>query len=95
MLEFAAMSIDFGASHNNKPLFTPRIATYPCINCDEEFKSTHCVSNGEYCGFTPAFYQEYHLDNPDSKFRITGRQTIIQGLREKCLNRIMVDKWND
>ena len=93
--ELAAMSIDFGASHGNKPLFTPRIATYPCLTCDEEFKSKHCVSNGEYCGYTPSFYQRYNLDAPDSHFEITGREVIIQSLREKCLNRIMVDKYQD
>ena len=93
--EFAAMSIDFGASHSNKPLFTPRIATYPCWDCDDEFKSTNCVSDGKYCAYTPAFYQEYHLDNSDSKFSYTGREVIIQSLREKCLHGIMVSKFND
>ena len=59
--ELAAMSFDFG-SMNTKPLFTLRIATYPCLNCDEEFKKKHCVSDGNYCGFTPAFYQAFGLD---------------------------------
>ena len=66
--EFTAMSADFSISHQNKPLFTPRIATYPCVDCDEEFKQENCVSDGKYCGFTPAFYQRYHLDDPDSVF---------------------------
>ena len=75
--EFAALSLDFDASHGNNPLFTTRIATYPCYDCDDEFKQENCVSDGQYCGFTPAFYQKYHLDNPDSKFKLTGRDVII------------------
>lgn len=93
--EFAALSLDFDASHGNNPLFTTRIATYPCWDCDDEFKQVNCVSDGQYCGFTPAFYQKYHLDNPDSKFKMTGRDVIIQALREKCLFNIMESKFHD
>ena len=75
--EFAAMSLDFGASHSNNQLFTFRIATYPCLTCEPDFKAENCVSDGKYCGFTPAFFQEYHLDNPNSKFHLTGREVII------------------
>jgi len=71
------MSLTFGADHEGKKLFTPRIATYPCWDCDEAFKTENCVSNGNYCGFTPAFFQKYHLDNPESKFKLTGRDVII------------------
>merc|ERR1719382_615323 len=89
------MSLNFGADHNNKPLFTPRIATFTCWDCDQEYIQQNCVSNGVYCGFTPSFFQKYHLDNPDSKFKMTGREVIIQSLREKCLFKIMSDEFND
>ena len=35
--ELAAMSSTFSVDHANKPLFTPRIASYPCISCTKEF----------------------------------------------------------
>lgn len=59
--ELAAMSLSFTADHASKPLFTPRIATYSCINCDDKFKADNCLSNGVYCGYTPNFYKEYDL----------------------------------
>jgi len=71
--ELAAMSLSFTNDHSHKPLFTPRIATFTCWDCDQEYIQENCVSNGVYCGFTPSFFQKYHLDNPDSKFKMTGR----------------------
>ena len=42
--ELAAMSLSFTADHQQKPLFTPRIATYSCTNCSDDFKMKHCLS---------------------------------------------------
>jgi len=36
--ELAAMSESYTVDHADKPLFTPRIATYSCLNCKEEFR---------------------------------------------------------
>ena len=36
--ELAAMSISFTVDHSEKPLFTPRIASFDCLTCSEEFK---------------------------------------------------------
>ena len=44
--ELAAMSKSYSPDHADKPLFTPRIATYECINCSEEFKKANCMSEG-------------------------------------------------
>ena len=35
--ELASMSLSFEQNHNGKNIFTPRIATYPCLNCEFEF----------------------------------------------------------
>jgi len=54
--ELAAMSLSFTADHARKPLFTPRIASYKCITCSEEFMEANCYSEGMYCGLTPNFF---------------------------------------
>ena len=51
--ELAAMSTTFSVDHANQPLFTPRIASYRCLQCTEEFRLENCVSDGLYCAFTP------------------------------------------
>lgn len=53
--ELAALSYSFTADHSNKPLFTPRIATYDCSDCSVEMKEKDCVSDGRYCAYTPKF----------------------------------------
>jgi hypothetical protein len=35
--ELAALSYSFKNDHTSKPLFTPRIATFSCIDCSKEF----------------------------------------------------------
>ena len=35
--ELAAMSLSFAVDHTSKPLFTPRIATFTCMGCAEDF----------------------------------------------------------
>ena len=92
--ELSAISVSYQSTHHYSNIFTPRIATYSCFNCDIDFTEKNCVSNGAYCAYTPSFYQAYELDK-DPNFTMTGRDIIIQGLREKCLHKIMVDKYND
>ena len=92
--ELASMSLSYGIDHRGKNIFTPRIATYPCIGCDLDFIEKNCVSNGLYCAYTPSFYHEYKLDE-DPNFTMTGRDVLIQGLREKCLHKLMIDKYHD
>merc|ERR1719188_13804 len=91
--ELAAMSLSFTADHAQKPLFTPRIATYPCLNCSEDFKRENCMSNGKYCGYTPNFYKEYNLE--EKGVSMTGREVLMQALREKCLHKIMSQNYQD
>ena len=89
--ELAAMSLSYTADFNSKALFTPRIATYPCHDCAEDFKKQNCVSNGTYCGYLPNFYKEYGL--AAKNVSMTGREILIQGLREKCLHKIFNEKF--
>mgnify|MGYP007009407763 CR=1 FL=1 len=71
--EFAALAYSFGTDHNKKPLFTPRIATYACINCPEDVKQKNCVGNGRYCAFEPRFMEAFNLNQTSSHFELTGR----------------------
>ena len=91
--ELAAMSLSFTNDHSHKPLFTPRIATYSCVNCEDDFKVRNCLSNGAYCGYTPNFYKEYNLE--ERGVSMTGREVLTQALREKCLHQIMSTKYKD
>ena len=89
--ELAAMSLTFEADHPNKPLFTPRIASYDCLNCDHKFKRENCYNHGAYCGYTPNFYTEYDLD--EQGVSMTGREILEQALRERCLHDLMTTKY--
>jgi hypothetical protein len=91
--EFSALSYSFTNDHAKKPLFTPRVATYSCQDCSQEIKDRNCVSDGAYCAYTPKFVEEYGLSKPDSNFSLTGREIMIQSLREKCLHQLISDKY--
>lgn len=91
--ELAALSYSFREDHSAKPLFTPRVATFACPECDEQFKTENCVSDGMFCAYTPKFFDEYRERNPD--FELTGRDILVQALYEKCLHQIMSDKYKD
>jgi hypothetical protein len=60
--EMTALSYSFSNDHNKKPLFTPRIASYSCIECPQEVKEKNCVSNGKYCAYEPRFMEAFNLD---------------------------------
>jgi len=91
--ELAAMSVSFTADHAQKPLFTPRIASFDCLTCAAEFKEENCMAEGLYCGFQPAFYKEYELE--ERGVVMSGRDILMQALREKCLHKIMTEKYRD
>ena len=91
--ELAAMSISFTVDHAEKPLFTPRIASFDCIKCAEDFKAENCMAEGLYCGYLPAFYKEYELEKKG--VHMTGREILMQALREKCLHKLMTSKYKD
>lgn len=91
--ELTAMSMSFEADHAYKPLFEPRIATYQCPNCDKEFKEANCFYDGMYCGYTPNFYKYYDLE--EAGVTMTGKEILMQGLREKCLYSLMSTKYKD
>lgn len=90
--ELAALSFSFKNDHS-KPLFTPRIATFECLDCGNAFKTNNCFSNGAYCSYTPKFFDEYKLRN--TAFEFTGRDILMQALREKCLHDLVSDKYGD
>ena len=91
--ELAAMSLTYSVDHAKKPLFTPRIATFPCLNCAEEFKRENCMSEGVYCAYTPNFYKEYELEEKGVK--MLGKDILIQAIREKCLHKLMSEEYGD
>lgn len=73
--ELAALSYSYHNDHQNKPLFTPRIATFSCLDCAQDFKTENCYSDGRFCSYTPKFFDEYKLRNPD--FHFSGRDILL------------------
>ena len=53
----------------------------------------NCVSDGLYCAYTPKFLDSYKVTNPN--FELTGREVLVQALYEKCLHKLMSDKYKD
>mmetsp|Transcript_24017 Transcript_24017/g.29859 ORF Transcript_24017/g.29859 Transcript_24017/m.29859 type:complete len:197 (+) Transcript_24017:773-1363(+) len=51
------------------------------------------MAQGAYCGFEPAFFKEYDLDKKG--VIMTGRDILMQALREKCLHQLMTSKYKD
>lgn len=69
-------------------LFTPRIVTWACTDCDKDMKSKNCFGDGKYC--------VVNNENPE----IYGKDVLYEGLRQKCLHEYLLDrkeekKWWD
>jgi hypothetical protein len=73
--ELSALSSSYKSDHTKKPLFTPRIATFSCPECPQDFKTLNCLSNGTYCSYTPKFFEEYNLNHEE--FSFNGREILI------------------
>jgi hypothetical protein len=56
-------------------------------------KAKDCVSNGLYCAYTPKFVEQFGIEKAGASFELTGRDVIIQSLREKCLHQIITEKY--
>jgi len=64
----------------DKILFEPSIVTFKSKS--EEFKNTNCISDGKYCAF-----------DPDNEGPITGRDVILESLRQKCVYKIGISQY--
>lgn len=51
------------------------------------------MAEGLYCGFQPAFYKQYELEKKGVV--MSGRDILMQALREKCLHKLMTEKYRD
>ena len=51
------------------------------------------MTEGKYCAFEPSFLHQYGLNSDN--FKMTGQELLVQALREKCLHKIMVEKYQD
>ena len=51
------------------------------------------MTDGLYCGYQPAFYKEYKLE--EKGVSMTGREILMQALREKCLHKLMTEYYKD
>jgi hypothetical protein len=91
--ELSSLSYSFRQDHSSKSLFTPRIATFRCPECDPHFKEVNCVSEGEYCAYTPKFFDKYNENDSNPDVKLQGRPILIQALYEKCLHNLMTDKY--
>ena len=55
-------------------IWSPRFVTWACPHCDDDFKRQNCVSDGKYCAM-----------RHDEKLKISGRELIMEDLRQHCL----------
>ena len=51
------------------------------------------MSDGAYCAYTPNFYKEYDLEKKGVK--MTGKDVLLQAIREKCLHKLMSTEYGD
>jgi len=51
------------------------------------------MTDGIFCAYTPNFYQEYNLEAKGVS--MTGKEVLMQALREKCLHKLMTTKYKD
>lgn len=56
--------------------FTPRFVTYPCPDCEADWKADECYSDGKYCA-------PNHIRTPTSN--IKGQSLLREDLRMMCL----------
>lgn len=61
-------------------LFEPSIVTFSSKS--EDFKANNCVSDGKYCAF-----------DPDNEGPITGRDVVLEAIRQKCIYKISIDNY--
>lgn len=62
--------------------FSPSFVTWPCPQCDSDFKKKHCVSDGKYCASHVArgiFNVEFETSE------VNGRDMLLENLRQHCL----------
>jgi hypothetical protein len=64
-------------------LFTPRILTYSCRDCDADIISKNCLSKGEYCVYMP------RNPIPEEMVGVTGIQLLGESLRSKCVYEVL------
>lgn len=84
--EYSMQFIDMLQAVYNKlkdrVLFEPSAVTFSSKS--EEFKATNCVSDGKYCAF-----------DPDNEGPITGRDVIIESIRQKCIYKVSIENYFD
>lgn len=59
------------------------------MDCDNKFKERNCVSNGKYCSMGAASGKDV-----PSKFGITGREQVLEDLREMCIFTIYKEQFD-
>jgi hypothetical protein len=60
-------------------LFTPRILTYSCQTCSEQYKKDYCLVNGKYC----PYFQKAHA--PEKLNGIGKGAILYESLRQRCI----------
>ncbi len=64
----------------DRVVFEPSIVSFTSKSSD--FIAKNCVSNGNYCSFEPSHEKT-----------ITGRDVILEGVRQKCIYKANVDSY--
>jgi len=75
---------------NTQALFTPRILTYSCLYCAEEFKDKYCLVGGQYC----PYFENSKV--PESAQNLSSGALLYESLRQRCVyDTIMANNGSD
>lgn len=80
-LDFISSMKTYSQSLDRGVLMTPRFVYWQCVDCDEEMIEKHCWSGGKYCA----------VDSNND--RHTGKQIMLEDLREKCMAKEHPQEW--
>lgn len=70
-------------------LFTPRLYTYNCSDCNEDIKSTFCEDNGNFCFWAPDSKIPPNLKSFEESF------IVRQAIKIRCSYEVVSENPNE
>lgn len=79
-LDFIKNFEEYHVKYGKHVLFTPRIVTWSCTDCESSMKNKNCFGEGKYCVVSN--------EHPDT----SGQDILYESLRQKCLHDYSLEK---
>lgn len=84
MLDFIEDFKTLDAKFDDRVLMTPHFKFFSCQTCSQDFVSKHCFAGGKYCG-------NQNIQG-NTKYSISGREILIEDLRQICIHKLAYEK---